>query len=187
MRYKKGFSLLELLIVCAIIGIMTAVALVYISKSSRAGKEVEMAAREVAASIREAQNSALGGKQPDAAEIACGMGLATNNNKTSYKIFYNKKSDTPGNDCVGGGAPQNQNNAQSVQLALYELGNDVQFSNGYGNKSIYFTMPHGAVYGNNGNLLPANGNFPLEVEKSGYKYCVRVYPSGNVTESKAGC
>lgn len=50
---------MELMIVIAIIGIMTSIILIYPSK---ADKEVEGAAREIAAMIRESQNNALTGK-----------------------------------------------------------------------------------------------------------------------------
>jgi len=63
MNNRKGFSLMELMMVIAIISIMISVVLIY---SDRTKKELEGAAREVAASIREAQNYALTGKNASA-------------------------------------------------------------------------------------------------------------------------
>jgi prepilin-type N-terminal cleavage/methylation domain-containing protein len=66
---KKGFSLLELIVVIAIISIMTLAGLASIS-ASRNKKNVELAARDVAAVIREGQNNAFSGKFAD----VCGGG-----------------------------------------------------------------------------------------------------------------
>lgn len=63
--HKKGFSLLELITVIAIIMIMTAVVLSSGLIQNRKERELEAAAREVAAAIREAQNNALTGKNAD--------------------------------------------------------------------------------------------------------------------------
>ena len=67
---QKGFSLLELIIVIAIVGIMTAITLVSMN-TLREKKAVEEAAREVAAAIRETQNYALTGKDITADSSAC--------------------------------------------------------------------------------------------------------------------
>jgi len=79
---RKGFSLMELLIVIAIIGIMTAVLLVNLS-GSRSQKQVEAAAREVAAAIREAQNNALTGKN---VTTGCSYIFTYNSGSSSYGI-----------------------------------------------------------------------------------------------------
>ncbi len=174
----KGFSLMELMAVCAIIGIMTAVALVYISRSSRSSKEVELAAREVAVSIREAQNNALGGKQPSAlaeGEIACGHGFyVAANGDSDYKIFYNLKP--VGADCSTAVKTYSGND-----YIDYSLSSGVQFSAGSG--AIYFDSPHGNVYRNG---VPA-GTITITVSKDSNNYNICVYPSGNVVESKNPC
>lgn len=175
---KKGFSLLELMIVIAIISIMTVVALVYISKSNRSGREVEFAAREVAVAIREAQNNALGGKQPDAGTVACGHGFYfDSSNLASYKIFYNPK----GTDCDT--AVKNHVNGTSVDYITYSLENGVQLS-ASGAGDIYFTSPHGIIYRNGSPLLITTF---ITVTKDSNNYNICVYPSGNVIESKNSC
>ncbi|MBU2028494.1 prepilin-type N-terminal cleavage/methylation domain-containing protein [Patescibacteria group bacterium] len=58
---RRGFSFIELMIVICIISIMTALILVSMN-AEREKKAVEIAAREVAAVVREAQNYALTGK-----------------------------------------------------------------------------------------------------------------------------
>ncbi len=173
----KGFSFLELMIVIAIIGIMTVVALVYISKSNRSGKEVEFAAREVAVAIREAQNNALGGKQPDAGMVACVHGFYFNaSGATDYKIFYNLKP--AGADCP----TASKDHSSSTDYISYSLSNGVQFSAGSG--AIYFDSPHGNIF-RDGTLLAST--LTITVFKDSQNYNICVYPSGNVIESKDAC
>lgn len=109
---QKGFSLVELMIVIAIAGIMTAVTLVSMN-ATREKKTVESAAREVAAAVREAQNYALTGKdlkdKPTCSFIFT-WGVATN---TDYRIT----------DC---------------KTAIYSLKNGVTFSN---SGNVSFSVP----------------------------------------------
>ncbi len=156
---------------------MTAVALVYLGGSSRSGKEVEFAAREVAASIREAQNNALAGKQPVAGAIACGHGFYfAANGDSDYKIFYNPKT---GADCS---TASKTHDAGSDDYIDYSLPSGVQFSAGSG--ALYFDSPHGNIYRNGASLgITLN----IKIVKDSQKYNICVYPSGNVTESKTGC
>jgi prepilin-type N-terminal cleavage/methylation domain-containing protein len=84
-KNKKGFTLIEVLVVCAIVGIMSAVILVMMSSGNRQKNEVQVAAREVAAAVREAQNYALNGKN---ASASCGnqYTFIPSNGYASYSI-----------------------------------------------------------------------------------------------------
>ena len=178
--FRRGFSLSELIIVCSIISIMTVVALVSINGTNRFSKEVESAAREVAVAIREAQNNALGGKQPDynSKIIACGHGFYfANNGDSNYKIFYNPKTET---DCST--AKKNYDAAASRNYVSYSLPNGIKFSAGKG--AIYFDSPHGNVY-RDGSLLTSV--LTITITKNFQSYNICVYPSGNVLESKNPC
>ena len=108
---KKGFSFIELMIVIAIAGIMTAVSLVSMS-AARQKRDVEIAAREVATAVREAQSYALTGKNLKTKTTDCKFIFTWES--SSYKV----------SDCKD----------QS-----YSLKNNVTFYDG--NKSLSFDVP----------------------------------------------
>lgn len=60
-KNKNGFTLIEVMVVIAIIGIMTSISIVSFI-TSRRNAALEAASREVEAVLREAQNYALSGK-----------------------------------------------------------------------------------------------------------------------------
>ena len=118
--YKKAVTFIELVIIVAIIGIMTSVLLVSTS-GSRTDKALEAAAREVTATIREAQNYALTGK---------GAGAGCN----TYVFTY------------GAGAYSVSNGVACSVNSSYALKNGVTFQNP-GLLSFSFAVPHGAISG----------------------------------------
>ncbi len=161
---KKAFTLLELMIVCSIIGIMTAAIIVSLI-NSQIKKEVEIEARIVAAAIREAQNYALTGKTTQAGDLPCKYRFTSNSGDGSYKIRYyyhtNANSDC-GNERI---------------YAVYSLKNKVSFA---ASRDFYFTVPHG---------IPSPSPFStvtVTVRKSTSVYNICVYPSGLVKEKGTG-
>ena len=116
--YKKAVTLIELIITIAIIGIMTGVLLVSFG-SSRTDKALETAARETAATIREAQNYALTGKGAGAGCNIYTFSYGNGDDKNEYGIDN------------GGGCSIN---------ASYSLGNGVVFQN---SGSFNFSAPLG--------------------------------------------
>jgi prepilin-type N-terminal cleavage/methylation domain-containing protein len=122
---KKGFSLMELLIAMAIVSIIASATMVSMSSQKR-NTEVETAAREVAAAIRQAQNNSLTGK---GASSSC----------SQYNFSYTKSTPNSPNysiDCSGS------------DYTNYALKNGVTFANA-GPGTFSFSIPFG-------NLNPAS-------------------------------
>jgi len=82
---RKGFTFIEVIIIFTIVFIMTAV-LLSTSYKDRYRKELQAAAREVTASIREAQNNALTGKQKGSGTMPCAFQFQINSG--SYQILH---------------------------------------------------------------------------------------------------
>jgi len=154
--YKKAVTFIELVIVIAIIGIMAGVLLVSLV-NGRADKALEVAAREVAATIREAQNYALSGK---------GAGTGCN----TYTFSYNDGADNNEYSVSNGGACSINNN--------YKLKNGVIFS---GAGSFSFSVPHGIIAG-----VVLDNPEDIELTKSSKVIHVCVYSSGKIIETEIG-
>lgn len=161
--FKDGFTIIELLIVFAIIIIMTAVLLMN-QNGNQAQKNVETAARQVAAQLRSLQNEALNGKQAGTVLTpACDFIFTSVANDTKYSVSYNNCSHVliPGS-------------AQPIPL-----------NSGKGNVSISpatisFSSPRGQV----------SGSYQLILTSSGKSAYVCVCNSGNIfdtTNSSCSC
>ena len=161
---KNGFSLMELMIVIAIIGIMTSIVLVYSGKN-KIEKEVEGAAREVAAAIREAQNNALTGKQPEAGKFPCAYIFSATNDSENYGIQYAYHFSAE-NDCAL---------YEPKSYASYSLKNGVKFSTG-NDTGISFNIPWGTAAG--------SIDSPIVLTKGSSSYTICVNSAGRVTETK---
>lgn len=194
MKNKKGMSILELMIVIAIMGIMTAAAMVSFS-GNRPKKEVEVEARKFAAAIREAQNYALTGKKGSGSDKACGWGVILGASPSSdYKIFYNRLSSAP--DCAAFNSGLNNRNypaASSVDFIRYDLNKVI--SGSVAPKGAYFTIPFGPAHNGTSGCLLAGDTAPscgglsgpvkfkmVSATDANAKYTICIYPSGMVSE-----
>lgn len=154
-KFKKGFSMEELIVVCAIIGIMTT-AVVVSMRGNKDERAVETSAREVAAAIRQAQNYALTGK---------GAGVA---GCTNYQFHCVKDND---NYWISGCASAN-----------YTLKNGVRFKNTANtceSPMFTFSLPHAETSIGAGNSM----KIILEDRNGSNEYTICIYDKGNVIES----
>lgn len=171
MKNKKGISMIEVLITIAIIAIVSSVTTVFLN-SNKADKELEAAALEVVAAIRETQNNALSGKKISDDHIPCGfefsyrVGGSTNRYSTS-SIYRHE-----GEECST--IPSSNEDV----YASYVLKSGVIFT-GSGEVSFSFSVPFG-------NVNPLS-NVSIELEKSGSHHYVCVTNSGKVYNQRTAC
>jgi len=137
----KAFTLIELMIVVAIIGIMSSVVIISM-QNGKIEKELETAAREVAATIREAQNNALTGKNASSTNPIC----------SQYNFAYTNGSSNYSVNCSG-----NYSNN-------YTLKNGVTFASG-GN--FNFSIPFGGVAANGIKITKNSICYCVAVNSSG--------------------
>lgn len=122
----KGMTLIELLITVSIIAIMSTVFLLDFN-SGREQRNVDMAAREVSAAFREAQNYALTGNQGVVGTNPCGFEV--NWSGSVYTINYRYR------DAAG-------ICNQAAIFRSYNLKNGIVFNN---SNSFTFSLPHAGV------------------------------------------
>jgi prepilin-type N-terminal cleavage/methylation domain-containing protein len=183
---KNGFTLLELLIVMAMIMIMTVVSLVFLGNNKK-NKELEAAARAVSVAIREAQNNALAGKQITADRYPCVFRFKKESDPTTFSIKYTDHDLS--SSCTG--ATENTH-------VTYALKNNVRIENSP--DYFYFSVPFGEVCTENppnncSNPLVAGNYITIQLCKIGGGandsncYTVCVTPTGNIYErpNKISC
>lgn len=154
---KKGFTLIELMVVVAIFAIMAGVAFSHIA-STRGNVELETAANELVAAIRETQNYALTGKLGDESDVCSGYvfapGVPASN---SYTISASNPD-----DC-------------SFSISK-EIGGSVVVASG---GAITFNAPHA-------DKIPP-GMTDIVLEKNGSNYHVCVNGAGRITKNSTIC
>lgn len=187
-RHSKAFSLVELVTVIAIVSIMLGVAVVSLLPA-RTSAKLDAAGREVAANIKLAQSYALQGKAvKDSGNnvVPCGYGVNIKDT-TEYQIFYTYPKAATGIDCT------EFNKIDSVKISLdwtdaditalekYTSKDGVIFNDNVNKKIVYFTIPHGIMFGNDGN--PFTGlSITLKASDGTTTKTVNVGPGGAVTE-----
>jgi prepilin-type N-terminal cleavage/methylation domain-containing protein len=166
-KFKSGFSLIELMIVIALIIIMTGVLLVNQNKN-KAQQEVESSARQVAAQLRSLQNEALNGKQ---IENPSGSG--------TYNIVCNFKFDSPSLDSSITNTGYDISYASCSDGSVISSGTQkIKLNTGKGNvtmntASVSFSAPWGAV----------SSASEVTLTDAGNKAYVCVCSSGNIFDT----
>lgn len=154
----KAFTLIEILIVIAIIMIMSAVILTNYS-SSRSAEQLESAAREVEAAVREAQSYALTGYQGVVGTDPCRFQVTWSGSSYSVTYWY-KNSVTDACD-------------RSLVLGSYAVRNGVTFNSG---SNFYYTPPYAtAVFSP---PPPPPTGLPIVLRQASTYHTVCVYARG---------
>ncbi len=167
MRMKKGFTLIEVMIVVSIIAVATAIVLVGMS-NVRNQTQVKGDARRLAGTLRELQNNALTGKRQTETRISCWFSLPSAIiGAGSIAPMYRYKD---GTTCA-------TNLGDNLPLVVFSPG--VVFSNA--NVGVRFVVPWGQALDAAGNVLGAPVRYTLE--KSGIIWSVCVYPEGRIEET----
>lgn len=187
-KFVAGFTLLEVLATVFIIGIMATVALVSTHRG-KIDKEVSIAAQQVASSIREAQNYALSGKQPDAINTTCGFGFRRSNANT-YNVFYNHTTEslTTCDKIIKYYSTTIPNQVSTgLNSSGIILSNGVSFYNNVAtgamnSQIVYFLTPFAIVYNFDGDALGAIKT--IMVGKDSIYYAICVSPVGVVEVKK---
>ncbi|HHH12444.1 MAG TPA: type II secretion system protein GspH [Candidatus Moranbacteria bacterium] len=162
-KERKGFTMVELLVVVAIIGIMTSAVLVSLA-DSRAKKNAETSAREVAAALRLAQNYAVSGRIFDRSKIPCRYSFVITS-PSSYEIRYTHHPL---------GNPTCTTVPETVESFALPEGTVLT-----GASPIHFTIPNGSL-----SPSPTGGRYVLTVNTSGAAVNVCVDAGGTVRD---GC
>jgi prepilin-type N-terminal cleavage/methylation domain-containing protein len=173
LKNKKGFTLAELMIVVAIIGIMTSVSLLMFNKN-RSQKEVETGARLLSATISQAYNNAITGKMykvGGADKNACVYGVRGGGGTLGMISFasYIAPANT---SCTQPGNPVSEitTNIQGVKADVFQ---------------ISYSLPFGKTEFNGVELVGPAKIRIYSARDNSIAYAVCVFPSGRVYEK--GC
>jgi prepilin-type N-terminal cleavage/methylation domain-containing protein len=167
-KQLSGFTLIELMISMAILSIMTTVTIVSMG-GAKTKQEVEGAARQVAAALREAQNYALTGKNIGASgDVPCQFRLEADG--TSTFTIQQKKFDS-GVCTADSGSPMS-----------YSLSNGVTVST----NNASFDVPRGEVFNDALGELNGDEKVDFSISKDGSTAHVCLYPFGRIEERSIG-
>ncbi len=185
---RKGFTLIEVLVVIAIIGILAAITLVSL------GKNLERDARfekdRFTTFIRDAQNRSLtaetAGASVSAGKKICGFGIHFDESDNTRAVMYFVQT--------GGASPLDVNCASKTdvpkdydslpdpksdsELAVFYLGHQMQFDDGPAVPDVFFLVPHGDVLENEGD--PASSSITVSITDNDETVSVPtdIFPSG---------
>jgi prepilin-type N-terminal cleavage/methylation domain-containing protein len=174
MKNEKGMTLLEMIIVIAIIGMMTGIAIVQLGRS-RVDTRLRAAQTEVASTIKLAQSFAIQGKAQSAP--ICGYGIRFTANDT-YEIFYQPLGGNT--DCEDKNSPHYDYDTLEASLVTGEQHKlpegvvlDPLLLEG---SVIFFDIPHANAFSHDGTSV----NKDYEFSSGGEKRILKVGPRGNI-------
>jgi prepilin-type N-terminal cleavage/methylation domain-containing protein len=180
----SGFTLIELLISMALIAILTGSA-IQIARFSDTHKNLTLAANEMSAVIRSAQSSSLSIPNPQDRHV-CGFGVwfgdkdvaATD---TQYEMFYTYVVDgvfTTNPKTCDENAGYRDGTTNYELIEAHALPNGVTLDGGVVDETIFFKVPYGEAFANDGSALTSN--YTITIDSGSNSRDVVVTPSGQV-------
>jgi prepilin-type N-terminal cleavage/methylation domain-containing protein len=165
---KKGFTLIEIMVVIAIVGILSAIAIVNSGKNP--DRDVRIEKDRLVTFLRDVQNKSLTAEQVSGASgKICGFGVYLSG--SSLQGYYVSTSDLNA-DCSNSNFTSNSGN-DDLNTKFTPQINGVSLS--FNGTKLFFLIPNGKAYLNGANF-PAT----FTLSKSGQSVNVQVGEAGTI-------
>lgn len=178
---NSGFTFVELVISVAMIAILSA-SIIQMARFSDTHKSLTLASDEFRAALRTAQSSALSIPNPQDRHV-CGFGVYIPDNAVDnqYEVFYTYVDNVTFVDnpeiCKTDSSYRDGTTGYEIVNGT-TLPESVTFQNPV-NETIFFIVPYGETYDNNGNLLGGNVTFTI-INLAGDTKSIVVTPMGKI-------